>query len=97
MVDRRGEGFVMSGSEAGPISFSTFILGLASTTLIHLGEAPNPETGSLSKQLELAHQSLALLDVLREKTRNNLSADEEQLFQSLLTDLRLKFVRASKA
>ena len=93
MAERRGETFVMQeGQGDGPISFSTFILGLASTALIHLGEAPDPETGRRTVSLELARQSIGLLDLLEQKTRGNLTADEQQLFSSLLTDLRLKFV-----
>src|SRR5437868_12251310 len=93
MAERRGETFVMQeGQREGPISFSTFILGLASTALIHLGEAPDPETGRRTVSLELARQSLGLLDLLEQKTKGNLTADEQQLFSSLLTDLRLKFV-----
>lgn len=91
-----GEGFVMGGSE-GPINFSTFILGLASTALIHLGDAPNPESGKLESNLDLAKQSLDLLDLLRSKTKGNLSQDEEKLFASLLTDLKLRFVKHSSA
>ena len=84
-------------SPHGPISFSAFILGLASSALIHLGEAPNPENNNATGvDLTLARQSLDLLDLLRTKTRGNLSGEEEQLFQSLLTDLRLRFVEKSK-
>lgn len=83
--------------EANPINFSAFIFGLASTTLIHLGVAPHPETGQPSLDLTLAQQSLALLDMLREKTRGNLDAEEERLFANLLTELRLRYVEASKS
>lgn len=97
MGERRGETFVMQGETAQePISFSTFILGLASTTLIHLGEAPDPESGQRSPNLELARQSLDLLELLERKTKGNLTQDEQRLFQSLLTDLRLKFVNLSR-
>ncbi|MBE2248910.1 MAG: DUF1844 domain-containing protein [Myxococcus sp.] len=90
MTERRGETFVMD--DADPVSFSAFVLGLASSALIHLGEAPNPETGAAAVNLVLARQSLDLLELLRHKTRGNLSDEEEQLFKSLLTDLRLRFV-----
>ena len=82
--------------EADPINFSAFIFGLASTTLIHLGAAPHPETGKPSVDLTLAQQSLALLDMLREKTRGNLDGTEERLFANILTELRLRFVDATK-
>lgn len=91
MTERRGETFVMG--DADPVSFSAFVLGLASSALIHLGEAPNPETGSAAVNLVLARQSLDLLELLRLKTTGNLTVEEEQLFASLLTDLRLRFVQ----
>lgn len=91
MTEHRGETFVMEDRDQ--LSFSTFVLGLASSALIHLGEAPNPDTGGATVNLVLARQSLDLLDLLRHKTRGNLTAEEEQLFVSLLTDLRLRFVQ----
>src|SRR5215471_8830364 len=99
-AERRGETFVMkdspSGSPRAPIDFSTFLVGLASSALIHLGEAPNPETGKREKDLILARETMDLLGLLREKTRGNLTAEEDQLFGSLLTDLRFRFVEAQK-
>jgi len=97
--EKRGETFVMRGGEPsseGAISFSTFILGLASSALIHLGEAPNPETGRIERELTLARQSLDLLSMLHEKTRGNLSEEEARLFTNILTDLRLRYVEANK-
>jgi hypothetical protein len=99
--EKRGETFVMRGEATSapghsPIAFNTFIIGLASTTLIHLGEAANPDTGRTERNLELARESLELLSMLREKTRGNLTEEEEKLFATLLTDLRLRFVEASK-
>jgi len=98
MAERRGETFVIGSESApeGPISFGAFILGLASSALIHLGEAANPETNATGVDLVMARQSLDLLDLLRTKTRGNLTSDEEQLFQSMLTDLRLRYVEKSK-
>jgi len=89
----RGETFVMSDA---PIAFNTFVLGLASTAFIHLGVAPNPETGRSERNLGLARQSLELLSLLKEKTRGNLTPEEEQFFTQLLTDLRLRYVEVSR-
>lgn len=86
----------MKTADEVPISFSAFIFGLASTTLIHLGAAPHPETGGLQADLLLAKQNLGLLEMLRAKTQNNLDSEEERLFQNLLTELRIKYVEASK-
>jgi hypothetical protein len=92
MTERRGETFVME-HDAETVSFSTFVLGLASSALIHLGEAPNPDTGGAAINLVLARQSLDLLELLRQKTAGNLTIEEEQLFKTLLTDLRLRYVQ----
>ncbi|MEN9796720.1 MAG: hypothetical protein RL653_416 [Pseudomonadota bacterium] len=94
MADARGDTFVMREGEG--VSFTTFVLGLASTTVIHLGLQPHPETGKVERQLEAARQTLDLLVMLREKTRGNLSPDEEQLFASLVADLQLRFVEAAR-
>lgn len=100
--EKRGETFVMRG-EARPgaaaepsITFSTFLMGLASSALIHMGAAPNPETGKAEQDWVLARQSLDLLGLLHEKTRGNLTPEESQLFDNLLADLRLRFVEANK-
>lgn len=96
MAEHRGESFVMTDDAVGPLSFSAFIIGLASTALIHLGATPNPETGKTSVDLVLARQSIDVLDLLRQKTKGNLTAEEESLFNSVLADLRLRFVEKSK-
>lgn len=92
--EKRGDTFVMK--ESGPIQFTTFVLGLAHTSLIHLGDAPNPETGREQVDLALARESIELLTLLREKTRGNLTAEEERVFEDVLARVRLRFVEVSK-
>ncbi len=48
---------------------------------MHLGAYPDPNTGKTEKNLPLAKQTIDLLGVLREKTRNNLDQEEENLFR----------------
>ena len=97
MPQHRGDNFTFEeGAESKGIGFDTFVLGLASTALIHLGEGPDPDTGGVRANLVLAKQSLDLLEMLFVKTKGNLTTDEERLFQNVLTDLRLKFVAASR-
>jgi len=96
MVERRGETFVMR-EESGPLTFSAVLLGVASNTLIHLGASPNPETGQTHVDLEQARVWIDVLELLREKTKGNLTKEEEHLVGSLLNDLRLKFVEKSRA
>jgi hypothetical protein len=86
----------MEGQAERPIDFTAFLLGLASTALIHLGAAPDPDSGTTRVALGEARQDLDLLGLLREKTRNNLTSAEERLFDDLLADLRLRFVEASR-
>jgi hypothetical protein len=94
---KRGETFVLKGEPvARQVDFTTFLFGLASTTLIHLGAAPHPETGQTQVDLALARESLDLLSMLREKTKGNLTAEEEQVFAKLLADLRLQWVERAK-
>ncbi len=73
----------------GPIDFYTFV---------HLGEAPHPETGApLEPDLVLAQQTIDILAMLREKTKGNLTPEEEKFLDALLTDLRMRFVERSAA
>jgi hypothetical protein len=78
------------------INFSSFILSLSTSALMHLGEVPDPVTQKVDKSLPLAKQSIDLLGMLREKTRGNLTPDEEKLIDHLLTDLRWRYIRESK-
>ncbi len=78
------------------INFSTFILSLSTSALMHLGEIPNPETHKTDKNLPLAKQTIDLIDMLKKKTEGNLETDEDQLITNLLYDLKLKYVAAIK-
>lgn len=85
-----------SGATGTACDFRTFLLGLASNALLHLGAMPDPDTNKPDANLPLARQTIDILAMLREKTAGNLSADEDQLFENLLYDLRLRFVQASR-
>lgn len=93
MTARQGDGFIMPGAAEGPTSFSALVLGLASTVLIHLGQNPHPEGTATEVNLPLARQTVDLLVVLQEKTRGNLTDDENRLLVSILTDLRMRVVQ----
>lgn len=75
------------------ITFSSFLISLSSSAFIHLGDIPDPTTGETNKDLPLAKQTIDLLGLLREKTRNNLQEEEEKLFDHLLYDLRMRYVK----
>jgi hypothetical protein len=84
---------------AGPaqrrIDFTTFVFSLGSSALIHLGEAPNPDSGAVERSPELAQETIDLLAMLQEKTKGNLTQEEERFLGALLYDLRMRFVQAS--
>jgi hypothetical protein len=83
------------GSEQDPlptIDFATFILSLSHSALMHLGEAPHPETNKVETNLPLAKQNIDLLGLLEEKTKGNLTGDEERLLAQVLFDLRMRYV-----
>ena len=75
------------------ITFSTFVLSLNTAALVHLGEIPYPITNKKQVNLTLAKQTIDTLEMLREKTKGNLSLDEEKLLQSIIYDLKLKFLK----
>ncbi|HTS79680.1 MAG TPA: DUF1844 domain-containing protein [Myxococcaceae bacterium] len=94
-ADERAHGETFVLERAGKaIDFTTVLLGFASSALIHMGAQPHPDSGSVARDAALAREVLDLLALLREKTRGNLTPEEERFFDSLLTDLRLKFVEA---
>jgi hypothetical protein len=75
------------------ITFSSLLFSLSSSAFVNLGAIPDPNTGKVEKNLALAKQTIDLLGLLREKTRNNLAQEEETLFDHLLYDLRMSYVR----
>jgi hypothetical protein len=83
--------------DAEPVTFSTFVLGLSTQALLHLGEIPDPVTNVLKRDLAAAKQVIDILGVLREKTRNNLQAGEETLLDSVLYDLRMRYVELARS
>ena len=80
-----------------PVDFHTFVLSLGSSALLHLGEIENPNDGASQKDLPLAKHTIDILVMLEEKTKGNLSSAEEKLMESLLYDLRLRYVEAMKS
>jgi len=78
------------------LSFTAFVVSLASTAAIHLGDLADPATGqTLEPNLEGAAQMIEILALLEEKTRGNLTAEERQVLEQILYELRMRFVEAS--
>lgn len=74
------------------VTFSTFIISIASSALVGLGEVPDPGTGEIRTNLLLARHNIDALEMLRQKTRASLDRQEEKLLENILCELRLKYV-----
>ena len=93
----QGEGAKREEPAALPeIDFSTFVVSLSSSVLIHLGVVADPMTGEQKKDLAIAKQTIDMLGMLQEKTKGNLTNEEGQLLESMLYDLRMRYVAESK-
>ena len=77
------------------LTFTAFVLSLATTAAIHLGDLPDPATGAPGEaNLDGATQMIEILSLLEQKTRGNLTAEERQVIEQVLYELRLRFVEA---
>lgn len=76
------------------VTFSAFVYSLSTSALVHLGEIPEPITEKMDKNLPLAKQTIDILGILQEKTKGNLTQEEENLLSSFLYDLRMRYVKA---
>ncbi|MCX5809206.1 MAG: DUF1844 domain-containing protein [Proteobacteria bacterium] len=78
------------------LTFATFILSLSTSVLVNLGELPDPLKNEKDINLPLAKQTIGIIEMLMEKTKGNLTEDEDRLIDSMLYDLRMKYVEAAK-
>ncbi len=78
------------------IDFSSLLMMFFTTALIHLGEVPDPVAKEAKQDLEQAQRTIDILSVLEEKTKGNLSKEEEDLLRNLLYELRMKYLRVAK-
>ncbi len=76
-----------------PLDFPTFILSLSTSALINLGVLENPVTKKMEKEPRIAKQTIDLIDLLRQKTKNNLTEEEARLMDNVLHELRLLYCK----
>lgn len=85
---------VDEAGELPAIDFSTFLLSLSTSALYQMGLVPDPATGTkATPDRTIARQTIDTLVMLREKTRGNLEDEEDKLFESLLYELRMHFLK----
>jgi len=75
------------------VNFTSLIFSLSSSALYHFGEIPDPQTGEKKKDLNLAKHAIDTIAMLKEKTKGNLTEEEEKFIDSVLTDLRWRYVK----
>ena len=76
------------------LSFTSFVLSLVNTAAIHFGDLPDPASGERGVNLAGAVQMIEILALLEQKTKGNLTAEERQILEQVLYELRLRFVEA---
>ena len=82
---------------ANGINFAAFVLSLAHTAAVHFGDIPDPVSGETGEaNLPAAQQMIDILALIELKTRGNLTAEERQLLDQILYELRLRFIDAQK-
>ncbi len=78
------------------LSFTAFVISLASTAAIHFGDLPDPISGERAElNLDGAAQMIEILSLLEQKTRGNLTAEERDVLEQVLHELRMRFVEAT--
>lgn len=78
------------------LSFTAFVISLASSAAIHFGDLPDPVSGERAEvNLDGAQQMIDILSLLEEKTKGNVTIEERQVLEQVLYELRLRFVEVS--
>lgn len=75
-------------------SFSILAMSIASSAVMSMGLAPDPNSGKTHKDKNMARFNIDLLIMLKEKTKNNLTKDEQQFLENIISDLQVKFVQS---
>jgi hypothetical protein len=102
-ADEKGEARVEQTSPAAAqapsappaIDFHTFVLSLGSSALLHLGELERPGAAGPEIDLPMAKNTIDILSMLQDKTRGNLTPEEQKLIEGLVYDLKLRYVDAT--
>jgi hypothetical protein len=78
------------------VNFNSLIFSLSSSVLLHLGEIADPQSGEKRVDIALAKHTIDTIAMLKEKTQGNLAEEEKKFLDSILADLRLRYVKAAE-
>lgn len=82
----------MDTKEKQQFYFTQLVLMFHTATMHQLGKLKNPMTGQIERDLAAAQNSIDILDMLKEKTRGNLSENEGRMLTSVIQELKLNYV-----
>ena len=77
------------------VTFTAFVMSMNTSALFHLGEISDPASGEKQTDLVLAQHTIDTLAILEQKTKGNLTDDEQDLLKHVLYDLKMRYVRAA--
>ena len=80
-----------------PASLEMLVTTLVTEAMMSLGQVPHPHTGEVLFQPQQAKYLIDMIDMLREKTKGNVTPDETELMEQLLHQLRLAYVQLTAA
>ncbi len=85
-------------TEEQEFDFRAYITSLAMQALIFLGVIPHPVTGEkVEKNLEQTRLLIDTLAILKDKTKGNLTKEEDELLNTILYEIQMKFVEEAKS
>ena len=88
----------MTNSMPTPVSFSAFVVSLATTAAVHFGDVADPSSGQKpAPNFEAAGHAIGMLALLEEKTKGNLTDEEERFLKQVLYELRVRYVEAKQS
>ncbi len=85
-----------AGSAAPPITFSSFVIGLATQALMFLGAAPSPDGTQTERNPAEAAAIIGVIEMLAAKAKGNLTEDETKLVEEVLYELRMRYVSETR-
>lgn len=76
-----------------PVDFNWFVVSLATQAMVLLGQAPDPQTNKVILHLDGAKHTIDILGILEQKTKGNLTDEEQKLLEDVLANLRITYVK----
>ena len=80
-------------NEFPEVTFSTFLFSLNASALSSLGLIDDPVAGKINKDIQLGKQTINILAMLKEKTKGNLTPEEEAMLDDCLYQLRIAYIK----